>query len=223
MIILIISFIFFLFTLFVFSRDDYVLFRKNVDIEKVFNLAFLVIIAALFFSRLTYAILFFKPVFLNPLAFLLFPYFPGLSLPGGLLGGSIVLAILLRGKKYPEGRLFDFFILAVTVGLIVSEIPIFISSLLIKSSILLPGATVLFHILMLLILLHIFKKHAVKEGNIALITIMCLSIGFLITTFLGNSQNHIFLYKEMGMWSLVFLISCIVFFRQNPFMSFGKK
>jgi len=62
----------FLFTLYCFVRDDYILFRKNISIERIFNIAFLLFGAFLVSARFFYVVFNFSPKFLNPLVFLVF-------------------------------------------------------------------------------------------------------------------------------------------------------
>lgn len=196
--------------------------------EKVFNLAFLTGLSGLFFSRLLYVILFFKPVFLNPLAFLLFPYFPGLSLGGGLLGGSLTLIFLLRGKKYPDGRLFDFFILAFSVSLMVGEIILFLVSYILtrQFSFFLP-AEVLITLCIFGLAFRAIKQQLLKEGSVGLIVIMFLSLSYIGLTYIQKPHEMMLLYKEIGTWAGIFLISFVFFLRQESFLSlfklFGKK
>lgn len=215
-VILLISLFIFLFTLFALSREDFVLFRRNVDMEKVFNIAFLTLGIGLFFARLVFVILYFKHVYLNPLAFLLFPYFPGLSLAGGLLGASIGLAVLLRGKKYPEGRLFDFFILSFSVallsGLFLQLITTYIALKQVPLSIigeLILGCSIF------LLSLRVFKNHAMKEGSVGLVLVFFLSLIFISVAFLQKPL-------DMVPWILVFLTSLVFFLRQERVSSFLK-
>jgi hypothetical protein len=221
-------FLVFLFTLFALCRDDFVLFRKNIDMEKVFNLAFLIGLIGLFFSRLFYVVFYFKPVYLNPLAFSLFPYFPGLSLPGGLLGASLCLAFLLRGKKYPEGRLFDFFILAFSIALLLGQLILFVVLYFFTKQwnfILLVDAVLLF--LVFLLVFRVFKNHGLKEGSTGLSLVLFISIGAMITAYVTKSANMISFYKEVALWIITLLTSLVFFLRQESpvsfFKFFGKK
>lgn len=99
----------FLFCLYLLVQDDFVLLRKNVSLEQVFNIAFLMLFFGFLGSRIIFITLNFKPLFLNPLAFLAFPYFPGFSLIGVVLGGLIFLIGYGKYRKLPTNRLFDFF------------------------------------------------------------------------------------------------------------------
>ena len=107
--VLLICFFIFLFPVFLLSRDDFVLMRKDVTTEKVFNITFMIFAVSIFSARIFYA--FSNPSlnFLNPLVFFLFPYFPGLSLAGGVGGGVLLLALLSTYKRFPASRLFDIF------------------------------------------------------------------------------------------------------------------
>lgn len=215
-VILLISLFIFLFTLFALSREDFVLFRRNVDMEKVFNIAFLTLGIGLFFARLVFVTLYFKPVYLNPLAFVLFPYFPGLSLAGGLLGASIGLAVLLRGKKYPEGRLFDFFILSFTVALLAGICLQLLTSYVATKQVVLPFiAELILGLIIFLLSLRVFKNHAMKEGSVGLVLVFFLSLIFIGAAFLQKSV-------DMIPWVLVFLTSSVFFLRQERVSSFLK-
>lgn len=106
----------FLFVVYFLSHDDFVILRRDVPMEKIYNNAIIFSLVTLFFSRLFYVIQNPHPIFLNPLGFILFPYFPGLSLSGGLLGGFLFLILLLKMGNLPVGRLLDFFSFAFLVA-----------------------------------------------------------------------------------------------------------
>jgi hypothetical protein len=216
-------FLVFLFTLFALCRDDFVLFRKNIDMEKVFNLAFIIGIVGLFFSRFFYVVFNFKPIFLNPLAFSLFPYFPGLSLPGGLLGASLCLAFLLRGKKYPEGRMFDFFILAFSIALLIGQLILFITLYFFTKQwnfVLLPDAVGV--LLLFLASFRVFKNHGLKEGSVGLSLLLFISIGAIISAYFSQGSSLISFYKEIALWIIILLTSLVFFLKQESPLSFLK-
>lgn len=102
----------FLFCLFALSKEDYVLLRKNISVEMIFNEALLTVLVGLLFARIFFVGLHFHLFYLNPLAFLLFTYFPGLSLVGGVIGGCLFLLFYSNMKKRSLGRVFDFFALS---------------------------------------------------------------------------------------------------------------
>jgi len=115
--ILLICFTIFLFSLYKLSKDDFVFLRKDISIETVFNTAFLCAFSALFFARVFY--IYFNPreVFFSVLGFLVFPYFPGLSLIGAVLGGLLFLIPYSTYKKLPLGRFMDFFSISLLISI----------------------------------------------------------------------------------------------------------
>ena len=100
----------FLFCVYFLAKDDLILLRKDVSMEKFFNLTFLGTIFCLLSARLFYGIFHATTILLNPIVLLLFPYFPGLSLVGGVIGGAIFFLYLyfVKKKQLALGRMFDF-------------------------------------------------------------------------------------------------------------------
>lgn len=114
----------FLFGIFVFSKDNFVLLRKNVNTERMFNISFLVVLAGLLSARIFFVAFHFKPVYLNFLVFFLVPYFPGLSIAGGIIGASLFVILYPFRSKIPTLHVFDIFalsfLLTLPFGIIVS-------------------------------------------------------------------------------------------------------
>lgn len=106
------SFLVFLFCLFLLSKDDFLFLKRNISLEQVFNTAFLAGIVGLFFARVFYVAFNFAPGFLNPLVFLLFPYFPGLSIVGAVFGIALTFFVFLKSDKLPIFHTLDFFSIA---------------------------------------------------------------------------------------------------------------
>lgn len=114
--VLLLSFFIFLYVVYILSHEDFVILRHDVSMEKVFNACFLFGISAIFFSRFLYVILNPSNIYHSFLGFLLFPYFPGLSLIGGLIGGFGFSFFYFKSRKLPVGRLMDFFSLGFLVS-----------------------------------------------------------------------------------------------------------
>lgn len=121
-VVLLLCFVIFLFSMYLLAKEDFVILRSDMSMEKIFNTCMVAAIFALFFSRVFYVLGNPSPVFYSPLGFLLFTYFPGLSLAGGLLGGFTFIYFDSRKKNLPYERLLDFFsasfIVCFPVGLI---------------------------------------------------------------------------------------------------------
>jgi hypothetical protein len=221
--ILFVCFIFFLFTLYVLGHDDFVLFRKNIDMEKIFNLAFLSTFAGLFLARLFFVILYFKKVYLNPLAFALFPYFPGLSLPAALLGSSLALFFLFGGKKYPEGRIFDFFTTSFFVACCIGNVLLLIITFVTTKHISIVFAVyAIFLLLLAIISSSLTKNHAIKEGSSGLICIIFFSVIAIGVQFLIKPIMLIPILKESSIWIIDMIVATTIFLKHDSPSAFFK-
>ncbi len=116
-IILLLCMVIFFFGLHVLAKDDLLLVRKNITLESLFNIAFVMLFVGLFTARLVFALSNPDPAFLNPLVFFLFPYFPGLSLVGGIIGSMVFLFFYSQRKRLPLGKLYDFFSMSFAASL----------------------------------------------------------------------------------------------------------
>ena len=109
LIILFICLSIFLYVIHYFAHDDFVILKKNVSMEQIFNVVFITLAFVFFISRLFFIILNLRSSYLNPIVFLAFPYFPGFSLTGAVVGGSAFLLWYLKKKRFPVKRILDFF------------------------------------------------------------------------------------------------------------------
>lgn len=187
-IVLIICFVIFLFSLYSFSHDDFILLRKDISTEDVFNYAFIAGALSLLFARIFYVLSNPDPAFLNPLVFLIFPYFPGLSLLGGVAGGCLVLLILARKKAFPIGRILDFFSLSFLASMPVG----FIGYMLLSNdrSYLLISQFFFFLLLFLVFVFVLIPRFRtdIKDGMLGLIFLIAISFNYLIKNFLNRSE-----------------------------------
>ncbi|HSW97940.1 MAG TPA: prolipoprotein diacylglyceryl transferase family protein [Candidatus Saccharimonadales bacterium] len=214
---LIISFFIFLFNLYSLAKDDFILLRKNITLEQVFNYAFINVWVALLSARIFY--IFFNPSlrYINPLIFLIFIYFPGLSLTGGVIGTLIFLFFLSRKKNVPRGRLYDIFSLAFLPALVCS---IFLSQMIslifLKSvSLVMIGVMVTFLIISIIFSV-IFKKDTTKDGTLAISTLSLFSlVSILEKVFLTANKKSLFFDKECIILVILLLISAILLIKQS--------
>lgn len=109
------AFLIFIYCLFKLAKDDYVLIRKNVSTEQVFDVFFLVTLISLFFSRLLFVIINqkFDNIFLSFFSLQTTDF----SLPGLTTGWVLGLYLISKYKKLPIPRLFDFFTMAFAVSI----------------------------------------------------------------------------------------------------------
>jgi len=209
--VLLICFFIFLYCVYVLANDDFIFLRRDVTMEKIFNIIFLGSLISLFVSRLFYGF-FAKNIFANPLVFLLIPYFPGLSLLGGVVGaGAYLLFLRRRENPLPTERMCDFFSIAFLISLSVGFIGNFMfleeGIGLIKAGV----QAVLYFILFIIFLKFFLPKllnGKFKEGTIACLFLICFSIvNLAINAFLKISILQYFKNFENIILILIFFLS----------------
>ena len=224
--ILLICFFIFLFSLYLLVRDDFVLIRKDMTTERVFNIAFIIFVASIFCARVLYAILNWNGKFLNPLIFILFPYYPGLSMVGGVVGGVMFLLLLSKFRKIPIARLLDFFSISFLSAYPFGLLGYFLLS---KVNILAfkPITLFLVHILIFIIFLKIFLPRLLngtfKDGTIGLLFLISFSVISLVENFVGGGGGKVYFSFEDLILLVMFVVSIVFVFRQERILSRIKK
>lgn len=214
---LVISFFIFLFCLYQWARDDFILLRKNVTLEQVFNYAFTNVWIMLLGARILYV--FFHPSlrYINPLIFFIFIYFPGLSMTGAIIGALVFLFFISRKKNIPRGRLYDIFSLSFLPGIITSITLSQIASLIFirKVSFVMIGATIAFLITSIIFSL-IFKKDKAKDGTITISTLSIFSaVSILERVFMTVDKKSLLLDKDTIILGILLLLSIVLLIRQK--------
>lgn len=211
----------FLYTVYVLARDDFIFLRKDLTMERIFNIIFLGSVSCLFFARFLYGLTYARNDFLNPFVFLLFPYYPGLSLPGSLLGAGLVFLLLKKRQKnpLPLGRLADFFSIAFLITLPIGLLGYFMFSEEELSFAKTTGMVIAYFFLFVLFLRVFFPKllgGKIQEGTITLIFLICFSLINLIsnaipiTNFINYFKNF-----ENPILILVFVLSLGLLVKQE--------
>lgn len=200
LVLLVCLFIFF-FCVYFLAKDDLILLRKDVSMEKFFNLIFLGTIFCLFSSRLFYGIFHATDILYNPIVFLLFPYFPGLSLVGGVIGGVIFFLYLyfVKKKQSPLGRMFDFcsigFLATLPVGFLGYYMFAGEKFSTVKTISFMTVYAFLF-VIFYKILLPRMINGKFKDGTITLLLLICFSGISLISHSVGD-MKHLFSLENM--------------------------
>lgn len=88
-----------LFILYVISRHDFVLLRQNINLRKIFDNAFIIILSSFFTSRIGFILYSQKYDLLNPLKFIYLPKYWGILTYFGFLSMGICIYLLFRKKK----------------------------------------------------------------------------------------------------------------------------
>lgn len=203
--VLIFCFFIFLYVLYYFSHDDFVVIRKDITMERIFNLAFVTGVVSLFSSRLFFALFSNNPKYLNPLVFFALPYFPGLSLIGGLLGGSILIYWYCNFKKLPIGKMFDLFIksfiLVLPVGFLLTYVILLFNTSLFFNILFI--SSIIFLVLFIKVIFPFSSKGEVEDGSAGLIFMAVFSLLYFLTKMFLDIKNFSFLELE----NIVLLIS----------------
>lgn len=213
---LIFCFFIFLYIVHSLSRDDFVILRSNASMEKIFNAAFLSAFFGLFIARLLFVIFNPRPVFFNPLGFLLFPYFPGLSLIGGLIGGFVISSLILKVWALPVGRILDFF----SMGFLASFSFGFLGTFILSGEKI--SLILIFSLVSYLSLLFIFIKFVLplslngkfKDGSLSLLFMVSFSMLYLIS----NLTVKLSLSYENVFSILTILVSLVLFIQKENFV-----
>ena len=210
--VLVICLFIFLFCEYCLAKDDLVLLRKDVSMEKFFNIIFILALICLFTARFFYGLFHAKQILLNPFVFLLFPYFPGLSLVGGVIGAVIFFLYLMLNRKtpLPLGRMSDFFSIGFLITLPVGFLGYFMFSeeslSLIRTISLMVGYTILFSIFWKIFLPQMINGEF-KDGTITFLFLICFSVVSFISNIIGNFEGLLTL--ENIILSIMFMVSVV--------------
>jgi prolipoprotein diacylglyceryltransferase len=224
-IVIIIGLVFFLHRLYHLGNDDFVLLKKNVTLEQVFNCAIVVSLFALLSSRIFYVIFNPAPVFFSILGFLIFPYFPGLSLTGAVVGGIIALLGICYYRKFPIGRIFDFFVLSFLFVLPVAYLGYFLLS----KNITMGGLfeLIAYSAILIFASIYLFPKSSTlefKDGTVSLLFIIFFSLISLLGDAIDNPGMYYFTHQLENYILLILLfISVILIIKQEVYGKYKIK
>jgi len=214
-IVLLICLFVFLYCVYLLANDDFIFLRRDVTMERLFNIVFLGSLFSLFFARLFYGF-HAKSVLANPFVFLLFPYFPGLSLVGGVLGAVVVFLFLATRKKnsLPLGRMADFFSIAFLVTLPVGFLGYFMFAENGFSAVA-AGSLVITYLILFIIFLRFLLPSLLngklKEGTITCLVLILFSGISLVSNLFPKINILDFLRNFDNLMLVVILIASAVF------------
>ncbi len=223
---LVIGFVIFLFCLYVIGRDDIVFIRKNVSLEHLFNIVFLCVLSGLIGARLIYAFFSFNKAFLSPFVFLLFPYFPGLSLIGGVSGAALFIFFFTRRKKIPTGRVFDYLALALLAALPFGYIGMLFleENLDLFENIYLPFIYMLLFLFFLKFLYPRVLRSEIKSGTLGMFFLLTFSFISLVIGIKSRKNDVLFLLSVEDILAFfLFVASIVILIRQEMISIPGKK
>lgn len=106
----------FFYSLYILGKDDYVLIRKNLTLEQLFDFAFIGMFIGIILGEVL-SIIFYPSIGKSFVLRLFSPTGSSFSLTGVVLGFMLVLYLISKYRKLPIARLFDFFSLALLSAL----------------------------------------------------------------------------------------------------------
>ncbi|MDO8639813.1 MAG: prolipoprotein diacylglyceryl transferase [bacterium] len=217
---LVFCFLVYLFCLFLLTREDFLLIRKGISTEQIFNYVFLIAFVALFSSRLSYVAFNFDKSFLNPLVFLLFTHFPGLSLAGAVIGGGLFSCLLFKNKNVPLAHGLDLlaisFLCSLTLGSFINLLTMIKTGF--PAVLIFPFLSLVIFVFMSIIY---HKSRAIKDGGIT-----CLSlILFSALSFIGvHIFKKPFLIKgEDFLFLGIIMVSIFIFLIQQKILKLPQR
>ncbi len=215
--ILLVAFFLFLFFLYYLARDDFVIIRKDIALDKIFTMAIISGIVTLIFARFFFVIFNFKQIYLNPLVFLAIPYYPGLSLIGGVVSGEVFVYMYALFKKMPVGRLTDLFTMAF-IGVFPIAYMFHIFLLLGRESalenVIFVSAIVLLFVFTKL-LFPFASKGEIRDGTLALIFVLILAFIYFTGKLFLDVKDFSFMMPENIFILVTFFVSLILIINQE--------
>lgn len=222
--ILILCFVVFLYCVFAFAREDFILLRKNISLEHMFSMSFLTFFVGLLFARVFFVLGNFSTHYLNLLVFLVFIYFPGLSFAGAILGGLVFLSLILKRRKMPFGRVFDIFSLSFIFSVYVGNLAVFIIDLFSKKiEFMSAGLSILF-LLGFILFAYLFANLKFrKDGSCGYSIISFFSLVHLINLIFQKGRAHLLTISFEEVLLLVIFLTMLGFFLKQEFFYSKKK
>ncbi|MFI5265501.1 MAG: hypothetical protein ACHQT7_02025 [Candidatus Levyibacteriota bacterium] len=164
--------------LYVLIRHDFVLARKSLLLQEIFDTTFIAYLAFFVTGRMSYILGEGRFDLLNILKFFYISKFPGMLFMGGLLGFGLVAYLVFLKKKILL-RIFDIYCL--------SMYPIFIFALVSSYS---AGYFLYFNVLIFLLScvflglgIYSYKSYALKDGSITFLFLSLVSIFTIVSEF----------------------------------------
>jgi prolipoprotein diacylglyceryltransferase len=185
--------------------------------ERIFSLAVLVSLVGLFFSRLFFVFIHPDPKLFNPLGFLALPYFPGLSLIGGIASAELFSCIYANYKKLPVGKVIDLltlsFMAVLPVGYIANFLIHFGKVSLLDNIFLI--ISILIGLLFAKLIYPFSNKGEIKDGSLSLMFTAIISFLYFLAKLFLNIKDFSFLNVENVLLLVVLFSSLILLVNQE--------
>lgn len=193
-----------LFSLYSLVKNDFVLARKSILLQEIFDATFFCSLAFLFFGRIFYIFSNLQFSYFEPLRFFHLIKFPGINFLGGVIGFYLIVFVLFSRKKI-LGRIFDIYSL--------SFYSLFIFALSFSSfvgfSLYLSLSIFLLSLVFLGLSVYSYKNYTLKDGSTTLL-FFCLISVFTIVSEFSHEKTAIFIFFNVPQ-----LLSFLTFFASS--------
>lgn len=205
----------FLFCFYYFIQDDFHFIRKGITLEQLFNVLFLGLFFNVFIARIVRVFIHPSEAFLNPLAFIFIPGFSDIPFFESIVGLFIIFIFLTRQRKMNAARFLDYVSLSLLCALPVS----FLGSYFLQEKkdvfigVYIP---VIYFVLFLFFANVLFKKFArgsLKEGSIAALFLVMVSLVSLIEDILMLYTQNRLLQIDDALFASMFVLASIYLLR----------
>lgn len=201
-----IAIVFSFFILYEFSKNDFVLLRRNISIMQMFDYVFVNLFTGFLFSRILYIFDTRNFLYLQPINLLHIFELPGLSVLGFFIGLLVTLYVLLRKKKVLL-RAYDIFVISFFPILLVS---VFYESVPRNYLYVLPifalMSTVIFGFLVSAI-----RNYSLRDGSSAAILFMVVCLKTFAFSFFDDRIPVLYVFSLVQIIAAVLLILNVVF------------
>jgi len=223
-IIVLLSFFLFLFHLYLLCKDDVLLLRKNVSLDLLFNIAFLSLLTGLLFARIIFVVFHFNLGYLNPFVFFAVPYFPGMSLAGGILGVLGYILLYTRSKKMPMGKVIDFFALSFLFSMIVGFLGYIAGrGFIFPWDIVFGILFIVLYFVGIKIFLPLSLRGNLKDGSVGTLMISFISLVLIVVSSFTKDILFPFIGKEAFLFTVITIAFFAQFIRAEKFVQFRRK
>lgn len=217
----IIALIFTMFLLFNLAKNDFVLLRKNVSLHELFDAVIISMLVGLLFARIFFVIDVQEYSWFHPFRFFHLIKIPGLSLYGFFVGVVPALYFLLRKKKVLH-RVYDI--------MFISVLPLFVVTLAARTytlgvpSMVIQLGLAVAAICIIAIFITFFHNYTLKDGSLALLIFMLVSVDLFLNGFQESSRSLIFSLSLSQLFSAaLFLVSIVLLLHNQRILPFKNK
>lgn len=211
-------FILSIFILYVLIKHDFIIARKSLLLQEIFDATLAAYVAFILSSRILYIISMQRFDLLNPIKFFHILRFPGALFLGGVFGFGFVIYLIFRKKKILS-RLFDIYSL--------SMLPLFIFVLVFSFN---KGYFLYFNILIFLLSLlfmgigvHTYKNYTLKDGSTAFLFVCLVTVYTIVSEFSSTNRFVFSFFTVSQILSIMMFVAFSILLLIREGLLGGKK